>query len=117
MFKSRNDASLEVRNQVRGGVGDANFNHIWKKGSELNSNMRLYAKIVLKPGDSIGYHVHEGEDELYYILSGRAETNDNGVIRELVPGDSTLTGSGEGHSIRALGPENLELLATIVTHS
>ena len=117
MFKSRNDASLEVRSQVRGGIGDANFNHIWKKGSELNSNMRLYAKIVLKPGDSIGYHVHEGEDELYYILSGRAETDDNGVIRELVPGDSTLTRSGEGHSIKALGLENLELLATIVTHS
>ena len=62
-------------------------------------------------------HVHEGEDELYYILSGRAETNDNGTVRELVPGDSTLTRSGEGHSIKAVGTENLELLATIVAHS
>ena len=59
----------------------------------------------------------EGEDELYYILSGRAETNDNGTVRELVPGDSTLTRSGEGHSIKAVGTENLELLATIVAHS
>ena len=117
MFKSKNDSSLEIRSKVRGGVGDANFHHIWEKGNELNPNMRLYAKIVLKPGDSIGYHLHEGEDELYYILAGRAETDDNGVLRELVPGDSTLTRSGEGHSIKALGPENLELLATIVTHS
>ena len=108
MFKSKNDCSLEVRNCVRGGAGDANFNHIWKKDAELNRNMRLY---------SIGYHVHEGEDELYYILSGRAETNDNGTVRELVPGDSTLTRSGEGHSIKAVGTENLELLATIVAHS
>ena len=117
MFKSKNDCSLEVRNCVRGGAGDANFNHIWKKDAELNRNMRLYARIVLKPGDSIGYHVHEGEDELYYILSGRAETNDNGTVREPVPGDSTLTRSGEGHSIKAVGTENLELLATIVAHS
>ena len=117
MFKSKNDCSLEVRNCVRGGAGDANFNHIWKKDAELNRNMRLYARIVLKPGDSIGYLVHEGEDELYYILSGRAETNDNGTVRELVPGDSTLTRSGEGHSIKAVGTENLELLATIVAHS
>ena len=56
MFKSKNDCSLEVRNCVRGGAGDANFNHIWKKDAELNRNMRLYARIVLKPGDSIGYH-------------------------------------------------------------
>ena len=116
MFKSRNDSSLEVRHNVRGGNGDANFNHIWKKGEELNSNMRLFARIVLKPGDSIGTHPHEGEDEIYYILAGRAETDDNGTLRELLPGDSTLTRSGEKHSIKAVGAENLELLAVIVTH-
>jgi Mannose-6-phosphate isomerase len=117
MFKNKESQSLEVRNAVRGGVGDAYFHHVWKKDSDLNSNMRLFARIVLEPGSSIGYHVHQGEDELYYILAGRAETDDNGTMRELQAGDSTLTRSGEGHSIQSLGPENLEVLAVIVTQS
>ena len=64
---------------------DTVFNHIYSKGSELNPNMRLFAKLVLKPGCSIGHHVHENEDEIYYILSGTAETDDNGVKRVLHP--------------------------------
>lgn len=112
----RNDARiLETRNQVRGGNGDALFSHIWQSGkNELNDNMRLYSVITLKEGDSIGFHVHENEDELYFILSGKALYDDNGAKCELFPGDSSITRSGEGHSIMCAGPEELVLLAVIV---
>ncbi|OQA81880.1 MAG: Cupin domain protein [Lentisphaerae bacterium ADurb.Bin242] len=117
MLKKSTESRLEVRNNVRGGSGDAAFHHIWSKGTELNPNMRLCARIVLEPGCSIGYHIHEKEDEIYYILSGTAETGDNGEVRVLHPGDSTLTRSGEGHSILCKGPEKLEILAVIVAYS
>lgn len=117
MLKKSTESRLEVRNSVRGGNGDAAFHHIWSKGTELNPNMRLCAKIVLEPGCSIGYHVHEGEDEIYYILSGTAECNDNGEVIALQPGDSTLTRKGEGHSIVCKGLEKLEVLAVIVAYS
>lgn len=116
MFKQEKDWNPELRHEVRGGNGDVMFNHIYSKGAELNPNMRLFAKLVLEPGCSIGYHVHENEDEIYYILSGKAETDDNGVKRILLPGDSTLTRNGEGHSITAVGPEKLELIATIISY-
>ena len=116
MFKQEKDWNPEIRHAVRGGNGDVIFNHIYRKGVELNPNMRLFAKLVLKPGDSIGWHVHENEDEIYYILSGTAETDDNGVKRILQAGDSTLTRSGEGHSITALGSEKLELIAAIISY-
>ena len=116
MFKQEKDWKPEVRHQVRGGSGDTVFNHIYSKGSELNPNMRLFAKLVLKPGCSIGHHVHENEDEIYYILSGTAETDDNGVKRVLHPGDSTLTRSGEGHFLANIGTDDLELIATIVSY-
>ena len=116
MFKSEKDWKTEIRREVRGGCGEVIFNHIYSKGTELNPNMRLFAKLVLKPGDSIGWHIHEKEDEIYFILSGTAETDDNGVKRILQTGDSTITRSGEGHSITALGSENLELIAAIVSH-
>jgi len=116
MFKQAKDWKPEIREKVRGGNGSVTFNHIYSKSTELNPNMRLFAKLVLEPGCSIGWHVHEHEDEIYYILSGTAETDDNGVKRILQAGDSTLTRSGEGHSITALGSENLELIATIISY-
>jgi mannose-6-phosphate isomerase-like protein (cupin superfamily) len=115
MYKQANDFNEEIRHEVRGGTGDVSFQHIYAKGSELNENMRLFARLVLEEGCSIGYHVHENEAEIYYILSGTAETDDNGVKRILKPGDSTMTRSGEGHSIKALGPGKLEFIATIVS--
>ncbi len=117
MLKKNAESRLEVRNSVRGGNGDAAFYHLWNKGTELNPNTRLCAKIVLEPGCSIGYHVHEKEDEIYYVLSGTAECNDNGNVIILQPGDSTLTRSGEGHSIVCKGPGKLEVLAVIVAYS
>lgn len=106
--------SIQIRNQVRGGKGDAIFAHLFKSGEELNENMRLFSVISLKKGDSIGYHVHEGEDELYFILQGEAAYDDNGEKTSLKAGDSTITRSGEGHSIECAGEETLELLAVIV---
>ena len=115
MYKEEKDFKEEIRQAVRSGTGSVSFQHIYAKGSELNQNMRLFAKLVLEEGCSIGYHVHENEAEIYYILSGTAETDDNGVKRILKPGDSTMTRSGEGHSIKALGPGKLEFIATIVS--
>lgn len=106
--------SVQIRNQVRGGKGDAIFGHLFKSGEELNENMRLFSVISLKKGDSIGYHVHEGEDELYFILRGEAAYDDNGEKTILRAGDSTITRSGEGHGIECAGEETLELLAVIV---
>ncbi|MBR2363749.1 MAG: cupin domain-containing protein [Lentisphaeria bacterium] len=115
MIRRADERITEIRNQVRGGNGDAVFAHIWQSGkAELNENMRLYSVITLKKGDSIGFHVHENEDELYFILSGKGLYDDNGAKCELFPGDSTITRSGEGHSIEAAGPEDLVLLAVIV---
>ncbi|MBP5182954.1 MAG: cupin domain-containing protein [Lentisphaeria bacterium] len=115
MIRRADQRRAQIRNQVRGGKGDAVFAHVWESGKEeLNDNMRLYAVITLKAGDSIGYHVHEGEDELYFILSGKALYDDNGVKENLFPGDSSITRSGEGHGIESAGPEDLVLLAVIV---
>ena len=65
MFKQEKDWKPELRHEVRNGKGDVTFNHIYAKGTELNPNMRLFAKLVLEPGCSIGWHVHENEDEIY----------------------------------------------------
>ena len=116
MFKQEKDWKPELRHEVRGGKGDVVFNHIYSKGTELNQNMRLFAKLVLEPGCSIGWHVHENEDEIYYILSGHVRTLDNGEWIELGPGDATICRSGEEHAMECVGPEPCVYLAAVIVY-
>lgn len=116
MIKKQSDFAKEVRHEMRGGQGDVEFEHIWKPGEEMKSHTRLFSKIILRPGCSIGHHVHENEEEVFFILKGRAQVDDNGIQKVLETGDTILTVGGEGHSIAALGNEPLELLAVIGTY-
>lgn len=72
-------------------------------------------RITLPAGASIGTHVHQDEEEFFYILTGTGEFDDNGTAVAVGPGDSTVTRSGECHSIRNTGDTPLELLAIIAT--
>ncbi len=76
--------------------------------------IRLFSIVQVKPGEQVDYHMHIGESETYFILSGKGEYNDNGNKVEAIPGMVTLTPSGEGHSIKNTGDEMLVFLALIV---
>ena len=79
-----------------------------------NPKLRLFSLAVLKKGEMTDYHVHMGEAETYYILSGLAMYNDNGVKKEIGPGTVTYTPSGSGHSIKNIGDEDLIFIAHII---
>ena len=90
-------------------------NHVLIAGpQDLFGKGRLFNYIVLQPGNAVGWHVHHGDGELYYILSGRGEYNDNGTTVEVGPGDLTFTGPEEGHSIKCIGDEALTYMALIL---
>lgn len=78
------------------------------------SNVKVFAKATLMPGDSIGYHVHTGESETYYILSGEGYYNDNGNFLNVNEGDVTVTCNGQGHSLENSGDTPLEFMVLIV---
>ncbi len=113
MIRKNSEFVREIRSKMRGGEGDIQIEQIWKPAEEMKSNTRMYAKLTIQPGDSIGYHVHENEEELFYILFGTAELNDNGTIQTLHAGESSITRGGEGHSVRNIGSSPLEILAMI----
>ncbi len=81
---------------------------------DFQKKIRTYAKAVLEPGASVGYHVHHGESESYFILSGTGEYNNNGILENVSCGDVTFTPSGEGHAIKNIGTDTLEFIALIV---
>ena len=76
--------------------------------------IRLFSMVQVKPGQEVQYHMHIGESETYFILSGKGVYNDNGKKVDVVPGMVTLTPSGEGHSIKNTGDEMLVFVALIL---
>jgi quercetin dioxygenase-like cupin family protein len=110
----RNEAHKIVINEnMRGGDGSVAVKHLLDKEG-LYEKGRLFAQLTIKKGCSIGLHKHEGEMEAFYILSGTALFNDNGVTTVLQPGDVAYTVDGENHSIANNGEEDLELIALII---
>ena len=78
--------------------------------------LRTYALATVAPGGAVDFHVHEGECEYYYILSGKAEYNDNGTIVEVGAGDLTFTANGEGHGIKNIGNDPLIFFPLIIKY-
>ena len=76
--------------------------------------IRLFSLIQVKPGEEVEYHMHVGESETFFILSGQGIYNDNGNKIEVTPGMVTLTPSGQGHAIKNIGDEMLVFIALIV---
>lgn len=76
--------------------------------------LSFFALATLKPGAEVGYHIHKGEGEMYYVLSGEGVYNDNGVIVLIKAGDVTYCKSGEGHGIENTGSEDLVFNAMII---
>ena len=79
-----------------------------------NPKARLFSLVQVKPGEEVEYHMHVGESETFYILSGQGIYNDNGDKVEVAPGMVTFTPSGQGHSIKNTGDEMLVFIALIV---
>ena len=79
-----------------------------------DSRIRLYSMVQVKPGEEVDYHMHVGESETFFILSGRGIYNDNGTCVEAVPGMVTFTPSGQGHSIKNTGDDMLVFIALIL---
>ena len=114
MIRRKQDCPVEYREHMRGGAGTVRLTSLIFGPEELNGKGRLFSVLTLEPGCGIGYHVHEHDAELFYILQGTAEYSDNGETVTLGPGDVAVCAVGQGHSIRNLTDETVRFLALIV---
>ena len=114
MIRKKNECKVEFREHMRDGMGTVEITNFINGPEELCEKGRMFSRITLKSGCSIGFHVHEKDSELFYILSGEAEYNDNGEIKTVTAGDVTVCPAGTGHGIANKGEETVELIAVIV---
>ncbi len=116
MIKRNVDMTESVKINMRGGDGQVIVREVLDKG-EYKGSSRLVAEIILEPGCSIGGHVHENEEEIFYIMDGTATYDDNGITEILHKGDSCVCLSGQKHSIANREAEGtLRVFAVILTH-
>ena len=109
------DRKTDYFEKRAGGTGTTIMEHIIDE-KVYNGKIAAYARVILKPGCSLGYHKHEGTSETLYILSGTAEYNDNGTENTLTAGAVVFCPEGESHSIgnSAHSKTDLVVMALIV---
>lgn len=114
MIRKLEEQNVTPRPALFGGEGEVTMRHLLNGAEEMLGKGRLFARTTVRPGCSIGYHVHKGDAEVYYILRGAGLYNDNGAETTVGPGDVTYTAPGQGHSLACLGDEPLELIALVL---
>lgn len=83
--------------------------------AQRGRNCEMFSKITVPPGVHTRYHMHDGNFEVYYVLSGEAVYIGDGQRRTVRAGDVTYTGSGHWHCFdNSEGKEPLVFLAVIV---
>ncbi len=114
MIRRKEECKIEFREHMRDGNGTVEITNFINGPEELYRKGRMFSRITLRSGCSIGFHIHENDSELFYILSGEAEYNDNGEIKTVSAGDVTICPEGTGHGIANNGDGTVELIAVIV---
>ena len=92
--------------QFRGGEGDTIARmHVDKLGKIM------YGR--LEPGSSIGFHAHEINSEIIYIISGKADFLYDGGREEAAAGECHYCPKGHSHSMINNGSEDLVFFAVV----
>lgn len=109
-----NSEAKYVEKKMFDGAGMARMRLILESNAEMYDKGRVFNHLYLAPGCEVGWHIHHGDGETYYILKGKGEYNDNGTLVTVGPGDVTFVDGGEGHSLKNIGEEPLEAIALIL---
>ena len=113
MIRRSAEKTVETK-KLFNGAGEAEMHKILNGADEMYGKGRVFNHLYLRPGCEIGWHIHHGDGETYYILRGRGLYNDNGTEVEVGPGDVTFVDAEEGHALKNTGDEVLEAIALIL---
>lgn len=115
MIKRKDEMNEQLKVAMRGGDGQVLVTNVLEKG-EYKGFSRLVGVLTLEKDCSIGAHVHENEEEIFYIIEGTATYYDNGETVILNKGDSCVCLGGQEHSIANRHDETLKVFAVILTY-
>lgn len=109
------DLPVTNRNKVAGGNGDLIVKYAFvRDNAPKDYTTKEMGYMTLMPGDSVGLHRHEGNEDSYLIVSGTATyTDTDGSQYEVKEGDMTICRSGHSHAISNSGTTPLIFFAVL----
>ncbi|SRR5574344_1664852 len=113
MIRKSSARTETVLKEMFDGKGEFKQEHILSK-DELGHAGRLYADCSLAVGGCVGGHVHKGDREICYFLSGRGRITDDNQIVEVGAGDTNIVFNGHFHKIENIGQEVLRYIVLIL---
>jgi len=99
---------------IRNGIGETEMRKLLNGEEEMYGKGRMFNVMTLNPGCSIGYHQHNGDNEIFLFLSGTGEYNDNGTAVTVYEGDVAVCSSGESHGLENKSDKPLVFVALIL---
>ncbi|MDR2136739.1 MAG: cupin domain-containing protein [Synergistaceae bacterium] len=114
IFKQKDLIVLD-KEKAGGGVGVLYGKYAFtREMPPMENPVREIGWLTLKPGDSIGFHKHEVNEDVYIIVSGTGLFKDNdGKEYEVEPGDVTIARKGQSHGLANTGKEDLLVISVI----
>ncbi len=86
----------------------------WLDGN-FETNWVRIGHCILPPGTSIGYHQHNGIEEVYYIMSGRGRSTVNDQTWDVVAGDAIPCSLHDSHGLYNNSDEDLDIFVLMVS--
>jgi mannose-6-phosphate isomerase-like protein (cupin superfamily) len=79
-------------------------------------NYNKIMRAVLTPGSAIGFHTHDTNSEIIYVISGCGDVEYDDTVEKINPGECHYCPIGHSHSLKNNGEEDLVFFAVIPEH-
>lgn len=112
MIKAKEEMRLGSVTGLRGGIGELYQEHVLEK-AETGGRTDLFCIFTIEPGRTIGLHTHDTNAEVYYVMEGEIEVNQNGELHTVKAGDVVFTADGQSHSVANNTDKAAKMLAII----
>jgi quercetin dioxygenase-like cupin family protein len=109
----RNTQEKAVIENAHGGIGSIEIHKKITKEDQVEG-LSLFAKVVVSPHSTIGYHQHTDDAEAYYVLKGEGIfLNHNEERVPVKAGDICLIKKGQSHGLENLTDDELVMIAVV----
>jgi len=111
MGKIKQEENGILRERIRGGHGFARFYPV--PIPDENGAIKAAARIELEVGGSVGFHLHDRDEDVYAIVSGEGLFEFDGGKCHAGPGDLFVTRRGMSHGLLNTGKTPLVFFAIV----
>jgi mannose-6-phosphate isomerase-like protein (cupin superfamily) len=109
-LKKRKVMRREPLEKCHGGIGALDWIEVLDGEDLKGKGLNFVHDDILPPGVSIGVHKHTGDEEYYYIVSGKGIMTLDQERMEVTMGDITAVYPGGMHGLENTGSEDLRII-------